>query len=126
MTYTDGNFSNNLYGTEFELEESEDVLCLSINMDCNLRVRNKDANNYTDACDLAYYYEVLESIQIDDPKVIKGLIAGHSNRPHAHWKLILRLGVKGIFRYAASPKPECSGSSVVFNIHEVLLIDPLP
>lgn len=114
VTYSDGNFSNNLTGTEFELEQSEGVICLSINLAGNLGVKNKAANCYSDACELAEDHASLKSVQIDEGKIIDGLLNANQKTPNARWELKLLLGEKGTFKY--SVKPEISNSSVFLNV----------
>lgn len=114
VTYSHGNFSNNLTGTEFELEYSEADICLSINLEGNLSVRNKSANCYSDACELAKDHASLKSVQIDDNQVIDGLINAHQKAPNGRWKLKLLLGKKGTFSY--SVEPEMFSGSVFLNV----------
>lgn len=104
VTYTGGNYSNNLRGTEFELEEAEGRVCLSINLESNLRVRNKSTNSYTDACELARDHSTLKWVQIDEDQVVDGLIAASQRTPNARWELKLRLGEKGTFTYSIKPR----------------------
>lgn len=100
VAYSDGNFSNNLTGTDFELENSEaNTICLSINLEGNLLVRNKSANCYSDACELAEDHASLRSVQIDDNQVIYGLLKASRKAPDARWKMRLLLGEKGVFHY---------------------------
>tara|TARA_B100000965_G_scaffold404731_2_gene436386 strand:- start:1276 stop:1800 length:525 start_codon:yes stop_codon:yes gene_type:complete len=77
VTYSHGKFSNDLTGTEFELELSEKDICLSINLWGNLSVRKKSANCYSDACELAEDHALLKSVQIDDSQMIDGLLNAH-------------------------------------------------
>lgn len=114
VTYSHGNFSNNLTGTEFELELSEKDICLSINLWGNLSVRNKSANCYSDACELAEDHALLESVQIDDSQVIDGLLNAHQKAPNACWKVKLLLGEKGTFDYPVNP--ELANGSVFLNV----------
>lgn len=114
ITYSHGNFSNNLTGTEFELELSETEICLSINLWGNLSVRNKSANCYSDACELVEDHALLKSVQIDDSQVIDGLLNANTKVPNARWKIELLLGEQGTFDYLV--KPEVSNGSVFLNI----------
>lgn len=114
VTYFDGNYSNNLTGTEFELEQLEAVICLSVNLESNLSVRNKSVNCYSDACELVKDHASLKSVQIDDSQVIGGLRDADEKTPNAHWKLKLLFGDKGTFNY--SVKPEMSNGSLFLNV----------
>ena len=117
VTYSGGNFSNNLIGAEFELEESEGCACLSINLASNLSVRNKAVNCYADACELAEDKLSLASVQIDEGQVIDGLIAAKNRNPVTRWELKLLLGEKGAFTY--SVEPEMVNGSIVLKICDV-------
>tara|TARA_Y100001963_G_scaffold138332_1_gene202971 strand:+ start:97 stop:483 length:387 start_codon:yes stop_codon:yes gene_type:complete len=114
VTYSHGHFSNDLTGTEFELELSEKDICLSINLWGNLSVRNKSANCYSDACELAEDHALLKSVQIDDSQMIDGFLNAHQKAPSTCWKVKLLLGAKGTFDY--SVKPEMANGSVFLNV----------
>ncbi len=114
ITYSNGNYSNNLTGTDFELERSEFQICLRINMVGNLNVRNKAANCYDDACELAADSALLKSVQIDEDQVINGLSSAIRNTPNANWKLSLGLGEKDSVDY--SVKPEMVNGSLFLNV----------
>jgi hypothetical protein len=109
VTYSNGGYSNNLAGTDFAVEESEDFICLSINLAGNLHVRNKESNCYYDACELAERYSTLKSIQINEKQVIDGLAAAYRRVPNASLKLEVALGEKGAFKYSVEPR-ESNGS----------------
>lgn len=102
--YTNGNYSNNLRGTEFELEEPEGCIRLIVNLESNLKVRNKSVNSYHDANELARDHVLLEWVQLDDEQVIDGLIAAGNRSPNARWELTLRLGEKDTFSYSVKPR----------------------
>jgi len=114
VTYSHGNFSNNLTGTDFELEYSEVQICLSINLEGNLSVRNKSANCYSDVCELAEDNASLRSVQIDDSHVIDGLLDANNKCANARWTLKLFLGEKGTFGY--SVKPEMSDGGILLSV----------
>jgi hypothetical protein len=114
VTYSHGNFSNNLTGTDFELELSETDICLCINLRGNLSVRDKSENCYSDACELVNDQALLKSVQIDDSQVIDGLLNANKKVPNAHWKIKLLLGEQGTFDYPV--KPEMSNGSVFLNV----------
>lgn len=114
VTYSHGNYSNNLTGTKFELKQSGADICLTINLEGNLSVRNKSANCYSDACELAEDHASLKSLQIDDSQVIDGLLNADEKAPNARWKLKLLLGEKGSLSY--SVKPNLSNGSVFLNV----------
>src|SRR5271157_239294 len=103
VTYTDGNYSNNLVGSDFTLDASDESICVSVDLSCNLRVRDKDSNSYYDACELAEEHSKLLSLEIDDLRITNGLGTAHQRHRKARWQLELRMGDKGIFRYWVRP-----------------------
>lgn len=52
VVYSDGAFSNDLTGHEIQLDNQSGCLCLRVDLTPNIRVRNKQANCYYDACEL--------------------------------------------------------------------------
>jgi len=104
VTYSDGEYSNNLAGSDFTVEESQGHICLRIDLSCNLRVRNKEDCCYYDACELAEQHSKLKSVQIGEDQVIKGLAAASKRVPPASWELELALGEKGTFKYSVQPR----------------------
>jgi hypothetical protein len=116
VTYSTGNFSNNLTGTDFTIEAEDDIIEIGIDLSCNLKVKNKESNCFYDANELAEDHSLLKSIQIDDDKIIDGLSKANKKYPDAVWKLELSLGDKGIFKYTVSVSG--SNGSVFFNIEE--------
>lgn len=104
VAYSDDNYSNNLSGTDFELDRSESKIYLSINLARNLIAKKKDANSYLDACELANNHSLLKSVQLDDDQIIDGLRLANQNIPNASWALEIRLGEKGVFQYSIKPE----------------------
>ena len=116
VIYSEGNFSNNLTGADFALEESEACICLSIDLSGNLRVRNKESNCYYDACELAEQHSSLKSVQVDDRQVTDGLAAALRRTPNARWELRLLLGEKGTFKYSVTVTRKKSSNSIFLNV----------
>ena len=116
VTYSTGNFSNNLTGTDFTIEAEDDIIEIGIDLSCNLKVKNKGSNCFYDANELAEDHSLLKSIQIDDDKIVDGLSKANKKYPDAVWKLELSLGDRGIFKYTVSVSG--SNGSVLFNIEE--------
>jgi hypothetical protein len=104
VTYSDGNYTNNLTGSDFTVEESQGHIFLRIDLSRNLHVRNKEDYCHYDACELAEQHSKLRSVQIDHDQVIKGLAAASRRVPHASWELELALGEKGTFKYRVQPR----------------------
>jgi hypothetical protein len=114
VSYSDGNYSNDLTGTDFIVEESEGCICLSIDLSGNLRVRNKESNCYYDVCELAEQHSSLKSVQIDENQVIDGLTTVYRRSPNARRELKLLLGEKGAFKYSVTPTE--SDGSIFLNV----------
>jgi hypothetical protein len=53
VTYSDGDYSNNLTGCNIELEQVSNCLCISVDLARNIRVRNKQENCFYDGCQLS-------------------------------------------------------------------------
>lgn len=114
VTYSDGDFSNNLMGSNVELEEICDRLCLSVDLARNIRVRNKQSSCFYDACQLIERHAKLSSVQIDDERIREGLAAASKRFPRARWEIKIGLGEKGTFNYRAEAR--WSVGSVVFHV----------
>jgi len=69
VTYSTGNFSNNLTGTNFTIEAEDKIVKIGIGLSCNLRIKNKESNCFYDANELAQDHDQLKSLQIDDKKI---------------------------------------------------------
>ena len=114
VTYSHGNFSNNLNGTDFLLHESEKEILLTVDLSTNLRVRNKASNCYADAIELASDHSKLAMLQIDEQQIIDGLISAKKKNPNAPWYFQINLGEKGSFKYSVTPT--LSNGSLFFNV----------
>jgi len=116
VTYSTGNFSNNLTGMNFAIEVKDGIIKVSIDLSSNLRVRNKESNCFFDANEFAEDHALLKSLQIDDEQTIVGLIKASQMNPDAVWELEISIGDKGLFKYKVSLSR--SNGSVFFNIEE--------
>ena len=65
VTYSNGDYSNNLTGCNIELEYVSNCFCLSIDLTRNIRVRNKQENCFYDRYELAKQRLKLSSVQIN-------------------------------------------------------------
>lgn len=104
VAYSDGGYSNNLRGEDFELERLDAGISLSINLTSNLLVRNKAANCYADASEFVEKHALLESVQIFDSDVVRGVLDTCDKNPNAEWKLRLLLGTRKAFEYSVRPE----------------------
>lgn len=114
ITYSNGEFSNNLTGSDFTIEVRDHIITIGIDLSRNLRVRNKQSNCYFDAQHLTLDHELLQSMQIPNPQIVSGLTQIRKRNRDAIWKLELKLGEDTSYRYAMSV--EVSNRNVLFNI----------
>ena len=76
------------------------IIKVSIDLSCNLRVRNKKSNCIFDANELAEDHALIKSIQINNQQIFDGLIKIRKANPDSVWKLELSIGDKMIFNYS--------------------------
>ncbi|GAA5218772.1 hypothetical protein ACFSJ3_15965 [Corallincola platygyrae] len=103
VSYADDDYSNNLSATDFCLHTTSDTHKLSINLIGNLNQRDKQANSYADAVAFVEKHELLKMVQIDERKVLEGLLKAHKSNPAAKWVLEVALGSRGTFNYQVKP-----------------------
>jgi hypothetical protein len=103
------SFSNNLLGT-FEVERLDDSVCLTLDLSCNLRVRNREQNDYQDACDMVESHLDLKSIQVPDD-VMEYFAAAYKQVPEATKKLRIILGEQA-YDYSVVRAESSNGGNV--------------
>ena len=69
LTYSDGNFSNNLVGDNAYYETWVNTCELSFDLKRNFRSRNKDGNDYLDINELNEQRDKLQTVQIFDSSI---------------------------------------------------------
>lgn len=116
ITYTTGNYSNNLVGSDFCLDSNGSTLRLIIDFSKNLRSRIK-GNAYHDACELLEDYSHLETICIDEQKIIDDLSFAHTQTKNRAWEIQLIVGDRTL-NFGAVPCPK--NMSLYFNIETYL------
>jgi hypothetical protein len=52
ISYSDGNFTSNLYGRNFQFEQKDNEIIFSIDLTKNIKTRNKQMNSYIDIMEL--------------------------------------------------------------------------
>lgn len=114
IVYTDGDYSNNLFGADFTIEISETITIFCVDMSSNLISANKNQNCYDDAHSLLEKHTKLQSIQVDEMQVTKGFSSYYEKTPHTICKLELNLG-NTVLRYTADP--QISNNTLFFNIN---------
>lgn len=110
------SFSNNLCAENIQYRFVDDFeICLDLN--CNLRKRNKQTNTYIDASELAKGdIHELELIQFSDRTVAKGIIAvlNASNKDPNKW--VLKILLDGEYSFIVKPLIRQIGSSYNINL----------
>jgi len=114
VTYLDGGYTNNLFGSATAVETRDGQFTLVIDMAPNFRGRNKSTNTYVDAEELAEKRMALSAIQIDEAQIINGLASAweRANRPKVFMKLLL--APHGVAAYEI--RPETSSTSLFLNV----------
>lgn len=109
-------FTNNLYAydAKFRAVPSFEI---SLDLNPNLRTRNKTTNTYIDARDLADgEINELELLQIDDEGLLDKLAAAiqSTGRSPADWTLTVELGEQHSFR--VKPESDASGRTLYLRV----------
>lgn len=99
ITYSKGDFSNNLLGTNFKVDNSHENIVFSIDLSSNNKVRNKDTNSYYDVNDLLIKHSELETLQIFENKIIYDISLLFKNNKSKNWELELIIAEKGTLKY---------------------------
>ena len=115
VVYKSGDYSNNLMGENFEIENDGNLIRFIIDLSRNLRMRDKASNSYLDARTLFENSEDLKSIQIDEEKIITELHVAHKKVPAPEWEIRLVFERKEKI-YKATP--QARNNSAVFVIAE--------
>lgn len=110
-----GGFPCDLLGADFAAEVSDGVVRVCIDMSRNLRVQNKRVHCYGDASRFADDPSKLQSIQINDPRVIAGLADFRREDRDARWELRLDFGKPGSFTYPIVPR-KYAGTSLLLEV----------
>ena len=111
-----GTFSNNLYADTFEaILDPEFGMSLDLNK--NLRTKNKGENSYLDAKELADgKIQMIEAIQITEESTIRGLSNAAPQRVPESWMLEIQLAGTHLFRV----RPEMKFDDLFLYVEERL------
>ena len=69
LSYSDGDYTNNLSGYSISYEIDGEVLVLEVDIEPNYRVRNKDGNAYLDAIEFTEKKNLLKSFELTEDQV---------------------------------------------------------
>lgn len=111
--YSDGGFSNNLRGENFTSEMNGRTLTLGINLESNLRTRNKSANSYADALEFLEKHDRLNLLQLNEEKVVSAIASAWKRNSANEMRLALSLGNNGSFSYEVKPQKIAGGIQLV-------------
>lgn len=114
VSFNDENYSNSITGEHFEFEHENSVNRIHINIESNLKQRNKLTNSYSDTRELIRKAEHIKLIQINDEQVIRGLSNVRNKYTKNVWELVLHVGDDQSFKYMV--KPSCKLGSVFLDV----------
>lgn len=100
IQYSDGDYSNNLVGTDFALQGNTTATVLSVDLSSNFRTRHGESNSFLDAEEFARKPASLESVHIADAQIAAGIAAQRQQNPNSRWRLELDLGEGRVFTYS--------------------------
>ena len=110
-------FTNNLYGHEARVR-TEPSLELALDLNPNLRTRNKSSNSYCDARELADGgIEGLNLVQLSDDYILGKLsgVLAHARDAPREWSLVIELEGRYTFRV----RPEFTDDSLDLFLHVI-------
>lgn len=113
ITYMNGNYSD-LYGENFEVDATDEVLRFIIDLGANLRVRNKASNRVHDINEFAESHNKLKAVQVNEEQILRALNEARESHPKAAWKIRLHIGNLGTFDYQVNREP--AGLGCAFNV----------
>ena len=99
LTYSNGNYTNNLFCKNIEIDTTTKTNKVILNLEGNLRVQNKEVNSYADAKELIEEHRDLSLIQISEDQVTQALIAAEKKNPSYPWQLEITLGAQITYLY---------------------------
>lgn len=109
-------YTNNLYGHDVRVRTGPS-LEFSLDLNRNLRTRNKSENSYYDARELADgRVEVLKLVQLTDNYIIKRFrrVLAHAREVPREWNLIIELEGRHAFR--VRPERDATGRSLFLRV----------
>lgn len=117
IEYDDGDFSNNLFGSNFTLipNSANKSLELRIDLSSNFRVRNKQTNTYYDMMELERNIDRLKVLSFNDKTVIKLLKQIWNNLNFKVENLILSVFLRQAHSFDVSLEKDGVGN-LVFTI----------
>jgi len=109
-------YTNNLYGHDVRVRTGPS-LEFSLDLNPNLRTRNKSENSYYDARELADgHVEGLKLLQLTDDYIIQRLrrVLAHAREVPREWNLIIEL--EGPHAFRVRPERDATGTSLFLRV----------
>lgn len=103
LAYKYGEAAGGVLGRNLSLEVLNEVLTLEIDLEANLRSRNKNSPWYVAASNLLRHRHKLKSLQCPDNLVRGRLIRAWEQIAQPRLRLLLDLGPEGRYLYEVSP-----------------------
>ena len=79
VQYSNGDYSNNLVGTDFALQGDATETVFSVDLSLNVSTRHRESNSFLDAEEFARKPALLESVHFSDAQVSAGVAADYEN-----------------------------------------------
>lgn len=110
-------FTNNLYANNLSWRLSP-AFELRLDLNGNLKTKNRNLNSYIDAMDLSEYIESIKMVQIIDNNVLKNIISVVKSSPTAknNWKLYVDLKREFSFNVKPRMKKELEYSPLFLDV----------
>lgn len=103
LTYGEGEASEGLLGRRFMLDIEGSQLTLSIDLTLNFQTRNKAAASHIEALAFTRNHGRLRALLCEDNLVRTRLVRAWESLPSPQLRLLVDLGPRGHYTYAARP-----------------------
>lgn len=80
ISYVNGNFTDNLFGKNFQIEDSNNVINFIIDISGNFHVKNKHENSYYDIQEFSEDRNDLKTVEIDGQNIYENTVKELSNK----------------------------------------------
>jgi len=121
--YGQGDFTSNLFITNTQIGIDGQDIYIKVDLNSNLRIRNKQANTYFDAKDfLDGNIKEIRILQIDEEGIIKRIVdvLRRNKVENGAWYLIIDLQGEHIFKVEPEYKSEDGIKTLFLNIVSIV------
>ena len=126
LTYGDDEASEALLGRRFGLDVDEGDMLLSIDLTPNFQTRKKSAPGYVEAQAFTRSHARLRALECDDNLVRTRLVRAWEAQRAPRLRLLLDLGPRGRFVYAARPRLRFTGGVRLEVLRAIEALVPAP